>query len=135
MSHTITKLGKDRMQTLINAVRDLPRERFDYSSFQNDCGTTVCAAGHLPELFPGEWEWNAGGFPALKDTGDSISGYGGELFFGIDSDIVEAIFCGFYLDLDGDNVRCQGGCGMSDTTPDQWADFAQRVLDSLEVVG
>lgn len=51
----------------------------------NDCGTSACAAGWLPVVFPKHWKWQHGTHPVLKN-GSCWHGPWGDLaeFFGID---------------------------------------------------
>lgn len=63
---------------------EVPACQFDLNYFVNttpkkigECGTTACALGWCPTVFPGQWEWYAGVAPRpLRETVTE--------FFGID---------------------------------------------------
>lgn len=60
----MTKQGKQRLRQLIEFIRELPDDKFDFSTLvskldENECGTVCCAAGWLPAAFPEDWKYVA----------------------------------------------------------------------------
>lgn len=49
----------DRLRKLIEFIRELPDEKFDFNTFvkehDDSCGTVCCAAGWLPAADPENW--------------------------------------------------------------------------------
>ena len=59
----MTKKGKEKLRQLIEFIRELPDEKFDFSRIvkevdEHQCGTVCCAAGWLPKAFPQDWTYS-----------------------------------------------------------------------------
>ncbi len=111
-------LGAYRLNELADFLADLPREKFDYASVVQtpaaqkvptcgvealaNCGTTCCAMGWMPAIWPQDWRWGPiwssySGFFRYSSLERCLSG-GYELddelagWFALQSDICETIF-------------------------------------------
>lgn len=115
---TFTKTHADRLLTLAYFLKtQVPSKHFSMGNFTNNglvevmetlvtdkpnCGTTACAVGWCPAVFPKDWEWRAddNADPRLIDspeyfedwTPDSSSD--SREFFGVDSDEWNHVFGG-----------------------------------------
>jgi hypothetical protein len=102
----MTKIHKRRMRKLIAFLRELPRDKFDYSNtvtqFKNNCGTVCCAIGWTPHLFPRIAVWRKfklwDGSPKMglgirnKNNGTDSYPELSEFLFGIPDPVTEYLF-------------------------------------------
>ncbi len=115
----MNKLGVARLSCLAEFLKTLHPSKFNISSWvtgsnpetmaeeptqAGECGTTACAAGWLPLLYPKSWEWTRA-VPPSSSHRRSLSYVGGrasaiylaqglEHFFSLDSKQVYKIFYG-----------------------------------------
>jgi hypothetical protein len=110
----MTKKGKAKLRQLIEFIRELPDEQFDFSRIvkevdRHECGTVCCAAGWLPKVFPKDWAytkaWHAGqgaASVALKESEDvGVEDFLKSYFEAPEEDIDRIFFYGYgYLEAD-----------------------------------
>lgn len=160
----ITSIGKTRLVKVIKFLRTMPAEKFDYryvvvkggrellealAAGHERCGTTGCALGWLPAIFPEFWEYydrnwidekspyriitrlkrplSAFSVSSANDTFEDAA-----QFFGLDGEVNDE-------DLGPTPVTWWLFDPASNTIPEDAsptvvADHLQRWLDSVEVV-
>ncbi len=112
---------RQRLEKLITELPRLPKEKFDFSKVVSHgtpkCGTTACAMGWTPVIFPEMVEWTGTSCsgrwgPAGLLIGGEVMHYhlAAEELFGIPSSIAEELFApqlvsGEDYDEDGDDIR------------------------------
>lgn len=101
MGNTATsKIRFDRLEELAEHLEKgvLSHERFDISTFRDECGTAGCALGECPTLWPEDWKWiklNNTYFPVLQRYSSSPfvgTAYSAYEWFGIDAFMFSHLF-------------------------------------------
>lgn len=66
-------MHKERLETLVEHLErgELGHKRFDFSQYNDaespTCGTSGCALGECPIIWPDDWRFNLVGHPVLVD--------------------------------------------------------------------
>lgn len=104
-----TGIRFDRLETLAQHLETgvLGHERFDFDHFNdganrpNECGTSGCAIGECPVIWPGEWEFG-GGLPLLRGVRPHASNVDSSTkkWFGLDQDMCDHLFYPEHQKLD-----------------------------------
>ena len=132
---TIIALGKERLEKLIAFVDtlELEPEQFNLRSWENECGTTCCAWGWSPAVFPDRIERIHSELSFIIDGKATRHPKGIETFFQLppvnfyeDGNLIDCLFYGSRF---SDDIG-----GIHSPTPQQWAERARRILALLEVV-
>ena len=83
-------MNKERLLQLADHLENgkLGHEVFDFRIYNNaitpECGTTGCAMGECPILWPNHWEWSIIGYPTLSDGENHNSKFSGCAWFDLD---------------------------------------------------
>lgn len=140
--------GKRRLLKLAAFLRKLPREKFDFTIVAREagkpmrealkagatrCGTTACAVGWMPAVFPRSCEWIADTFRGYAMRGVVLKGQPllpfemlkvAEQFFGLTDDEVALLFV-------PSDAPTPGQLG-DDATPKQVARHIERFVKRQE---
>lgn len=97
----------DLLQIVFNDLKKRSANSFDYSEtitkfdFVNNCATISCVAGDLPRIFPNDWIWKTWKHDyasiALSEKANNFDTKDICVFFEIDNNIHNALFCGCKL--------------------------------------
>ncbi len=125
----LTTVGARRLLKLAAFLRELPRQKFDFSHFTTvdgkpllealkagtrRCGTTACAVGWMPAIWRKEMTWNTWDMPTSRDTG--VEGFQlATRFFNISENDASTLFDPGYV-----------GTPDYDATPKQVARHIER---------
>lgn len=107
-------MNKKRLLKLAAFLRTLKPKQFDFGEWVSEarfeekqatkCGTTCCAIGWCPSVFPRSWRWNVGRWgrllPELKDASIGTASQDGQAFFGIDAGEFDYLFVPGDLTID-----------------------------------
>ena len=125
---TITKQGKTRLKKLIKFMRGLRPEQFNFTIWRCEdysCGTTACAWGWTPNVFPRLIKAGFHGMPKVVGFNHSEWRHITDIqfFFDIDEETESALFYPAEDVISGN------------ATPAEWVAGATKILNSLEVIG
>lgn len=128
----MNKIGRERLQKLEDHLREgkLFHKEFDITLWNDTtsamCGTSGCAIGELPELFPDKWGWRHDGMPFLKSSRFNTVGINGSKFFNLEPDEFDHLFVSHSQDVNsfgGEMLR-------RNATP---LDVANNIHEFLEI--
>ena len=97
----------DLLEIVFNDLKKRSANSFDYSEivtkfdFVNNCATISCIIGDLPRIFPNDWIWktwmDSYASVALAEESNNFDVKDICVFFEIDNNIHNALFCGCKL--------------------------------------